>query len=154
MKKFIEINHNKETRFLNLDEVTQIIWAKKSNKIIFNFKSLVNAKNTTFNNHFVPAFHYLLTKDDFEAEAMLKKFHEIVKEKSNDFSLVDDRNFIRIINFSNINSIMFEDNFIFVNFATSFSSQTFQELQEHSIKLSYPSNATKTEIENFIKERL
>lgn len=142
MLKYIETYKNSR-RFVNPQEITQILLKKDDNRITFNFRSLVEKtiKGQTSSGEIIPAFHFAEYSNPKEAKRRFDEIFEALK-KLNQYNIIKTEKigkYYRIINFNNVNSFYVtylanNEVDLFVNFATT---MTFQGVTfaEHSVKL-------------------
>ena len=75
---YIETKPN-SNRFINLDQVGQILLNKDNNRILFNFSNLVEKKNSK-SGVFLPSFHYVEFDDQ---DSALNELTRYIKEATN-----------------------------------------------------------------------
>lgn len=133
---YIETKPN-SNRFINLNQVGQILLNKDNNRILFNFSNLVEKKNSE-SGIFLPSFHYVEFDDKDSALKELKRYIKEATNRNIPIFVFSCEKYIRVINFDNVNSFYikseFGKSFIFINFNSSISFGD-KELVEHSIRI-------------------
>ena len=133
---YIETKPN-SNRFINLDQVGQILLNKDNNRILFNFSNLVEKKNSK-SGVFLPSFHYVEFNDQDSALNELTRYIKEATNRNIPIFVFSCEKYIRVINFDNVNSFYIksenEKYSIFINFNSSISFGD-KELVEHSIRI-------------------
>lgn len=151
--KFVETKLE-SNRFVNLKEVTQILLKKDTNRILFNFTSIV--EKTDGSKKLLPAFHYVDFNEKYQAMKELERYIEEANKLNIPIFVFKSERYIRIINFDNVNSFYIkedEEGFaIFINFNTSISSDILEGLTEHSIKITDTDKNVLKEFKEFLEK--
>lgn len=141
-------------RYVNLKEVTQILLKKETNRVLFNFTSIV--EKTDGSKKLLPAFHYVDFNEKSQAMKELQRYAQEADKMNIPMFVFISEKYIRIVNFDNVNSFYIKEDeegyAIFINFNTSISSDILDGLTEHSIKIAGVDKEVLKEFKKFLKK--
>lgn len=141
-------------RYVNMKEVCQILLKKETNRVLFNFTSIV--EKTDGSKKLLPAFHYVDFNEKSQAMKELQRYAQEADKMDIPMFVFINEKYIRVVNFDNVNSFYIkedEEGFaIFINFNTSISSDILEGLTEHSIKISGVDKEVLKEFKEFLKK--
>lgn len=153
--KFIETKLD-SGRYVNMKEVCQILLKKETNRVLFNFTSIV--EKTDGSKKLLPAFHYVDFNEKSQAMKELQRYIQEANKMNIPMFVFTSEKYNRIVNFDNVNSFYIkedEEGFaIFINFNTSISSDILDGLTEHSIKITDTDKNVLKEFKEFLKKKL